>query len=307
MGRTELLKERPELRAIWDQVDAQFMVQTTRSFWEKARYSDALSKQVLPDPRELDTEEGDLDDPVGEKSRVPVPWVVHKYPGRALLLLTKRCHVYCRYCFRRTHSPSERLDPSPEELARAVGYIQGSGVSEVILSGGDPLAVRDARLFDVLDQLAGIPNRRLHTRAPITAPHRISERLVAGLAARAPIWVVVHTNHPDELDSEVDAALALLIDAGIPVLNQSVLLRGINDDADTLKRLFESLVERRVAPYYLHHPDAVTGNAHFRVSLEEGLRIYRELRASLSGLALPRYVIDLPSGEGKVDVELLER
>ena len=305
VGRKELLGERPELAHVWDAVDSQFTVQTTRSFWDKARSSEALSKQVLPDPRELVAWEGDLDDPVGEKSNTPVPWVVQKYDRRALLMLTKRCHVYCRYCFRRTHDPSDRLDPLPGELAAAIQYIQGAGVSEVILSGGDPLAVRDARLFEVLDQLDAVPSRRLHTRAPIVAPHRITESLVAGLSMRAPVWVVVHANHPDELGSDTDAALSKLVDAGIPVLNQSVLLRGVNDDADTLKRLFEALVARRVLPYYLHHPDAVTGNGHFRVSREEGLRIYGMLRASLSGIALPRYVFDHPSGQGKVDVELL--
>jgi lysine 2,3-aminomutase len=303
MGRAALLEERPELAEAWDEVDRLFRVQTTRSFWEKARNSVALSKQILPDARELDEHDADLDDPVGEKTKVPVPWVVHKYERRALLLLTKRCHIYCRYCFRRTHDPSERLDPSPEELAAAIAYIQGSGVSEVILSGGDPLAVRDSLLFRILDELAVIPTRRVHTRAPIVAPNRITDELVEGLAARAPVWVIVHANHPDELGPDTDAALARLVDAGIPVLNQSVLLRGVNDDADTLRRLCEALVERRVRPYYLHHPDAVTGNAHFRVSQSEGLALYRTLRSSLSGLALPRYVLDRPDGGGKVDVE----
>lgn len=297
VGRSEVLEEHPELAEHWDAVDGLFPVRITRSFWERG--GDEIRRQVLPDAREL---EAGPDDPVGELGRSPVPWVVHKYPRRALLLLTKRCHLYCRYCFRRTHAPEEAQDPSPEAWEAAMAYVLSRNLSEVILSGGDPLAVRDARLFDTLDRLASIPVRRIHTRAPITAPHRVTDALVEGLRARAPLWVVVHANHPRELSPEVDQALARLVDAGVPVLNQSVLLRGVNDDAGVLAALCEKLVERRVFPYYLHHTDAVQGNRHFRVTFEQGRDIYAELKRLVSGVALPRYVIDPPSGEGKQDV-----
>jgi lysine 2,3-aminomutase len=232
-----------------------------------------------------------------------MPWVVRKHDDRVLVLLTKRCHVYCRYCFRRNHRPGEGEDPTAEEWEAALAYAVASGAHEAILSGGDPLAVRDEKLFEAIDRLrTAIPVIRIHTRAPIAYPARVTPALVEGLAARKPVWVVVHANHLRELDANVDAALARLVDAGIPVLNQSVLLAGVNDDAGTLADLCEGLVERRVFPYYLHHTDAATGNAHLRVNVERGLEIYEELRRRVSGLALPAYVVDPPDGSGKVPV-----
>ncbi|MFK7927436.1 MAG: KamA family radical SAM protein [Myxococcota bacterium] len=285
--------------------DPLFAVRVTRSFWSRIRKEDPqdpLALQVLPDVRE-GADEG-LVDPVGDAACSPVPWVVHKYPDRALLLLTKRCHLYCRYCFRRTFSPTSAEDPSPQELAAAIAYIQGSGVREVILSGGDPLTVKDADLIDVIDRLRPtVPRIRIHTRAPITRPDRVTPELVAALRARRPVWVVVHCNHPAELSAEVDQALDRLLSAGVPVLNQSVLLRGINDDPHVLAELGDALVRRGVKPYYLHHTDVVRGAQHFTVSIEEGLQIYQQLRRLADGLSLPRYVIDPPDGSGKMDVE----
>ncbi len=304
VGRPEVLRARPDLEGIWRQADALFPVRVTRSFWERmdpTDPSDPLALQVLPDARELTAHPGDLDDPVGDAACSPVPWVVHKYPNRVLWLITKRCHLYCRYCFRRDHDPSGREDPTPEEWDAAVAYIAGAGVQELILSGGDPLAVRDGRLFAALDAVPGVPVRRIHTRAPITRPDRVTAELVSGLRQRAPVVVVVHCNHPRELSPSVDAALGRLVDAGIPVLNQSVLLKGVNDDVSTLVRLCDALVERRVIPYYLHHTDAARGNAHLRVSLEEGRRLIPELNQRVSGLARPRYVRDPPDGTGKID------
>lgn len=306
MGRPEVLERRPDLAEAWGPADRAFPVRLTRSWWERmdpADPDDPLGRQALPDPRELDTDPTDVPDPVGDAKCSPLPWVVHKYPDRVLLLLTKRCHLYCRYCFRRDHRPSEREDPTPEEWSAAVAYARDSGAREAILSGGDPLAVRDETLFAAIDALRpAIPVIRIHTRAPITRPDRVDEALVAGLRARAPVWVVVHCNHARELSGEVDAALGRLVDAGIPVLNQSVLLRGVNDSVDALAALCEALVERRVFPYYLHHPDHVPGNAHFRLSREAGLALWTGLRERVSGVALPRYVLDPPDGTGKVDV-----
>lgn len=306
MGRKEALQARPDLADCWEDADAAFSVRVTRSFWSRMDHDDPddpLARQVLPDPRELDDPEG-LDDPVGDAARSPVPWVVHKYGDRALLLLTKRCHLYCRYCFRRTFEPDPAQDPDEDALDVAVGYLRAAGLEEVILSGGDPLAVRDARLFDVMDRLRpAVPRIRLHSRAPITRPDRVTDELVEGLRARRPVWVVVHCNHPRELSPEVDAALARLVDAGIPVLNQAVLLAGVNDDVDVLAELGRALVRRSVKPYYLHHTDRVRGAGHFAVSLERGLALYRRLRERVDGVSLPRYVIDPPDGSGKMDVE----
>ncbi len=304
IGRPELLRRHPALASVdWSAIDARFPIRVPRD-WASAGQT-ALLVQALPDARELLADAGDVPDPVGEQARSPLPWVVRKHEDRVLLLLTKRCHLYCRYCFRADHNPGTGEDPNPEEWAAMLAYARTSGAREVILSGGDPLAIRDDRLYDAIDQARPADGHtviRVHTRAPITSPARVTEALVAGLATRAPVWILVHCNHPDELTPAVRTALARLVDAGLPVLNQSVLLRGVNDDAAVLAALSEALVALRVFPYYLHHPDAVPGNAHFRVSIAEGQAIYADLSRRVSGLGLPRYVIDPPDGSGKRDV-----
>jgi lysine 2,3-aminomutase len=309
VGRPEILQQRPDLADVWAAAAGLFPVRVTDSWWarvsDKADPADPLARQVLPDPQELAPDPGDRDDPVGDQLRSPVPWVVHKHADRVLLLLTKRCHVYCRYCFRRTHDPGDAEDPTPEAWERALAWAASCGATEAILSGGDPLAVTDARLFEAMDRLlgAGFSRLRIHTRAPISYPRRVTARLVAGLRRRQPTWVVVHCNHPRELAPDVDEALARLVDAGVPVLNQTVLLRGINDDVDVLAELSEALLRRRVKPYYLHQTDPVTGNAAFRVAPERGLELVAQLERRVSGMAVPRYVIDPEDGSGKVRVE----
>ncbi|MEQ1566569.1 MAG: KamA family radical SAM protein [Myxococcota bacterium] len=305
--RDEIVAARPELDGVWDRADAAFPIRVTRSFWDRidpTDPADPLALQVLPDPRELDPDPEDHLDPVGDGLRSPVPWVVHKYPDRLLLLLTKRCHLYCRYCFRRDHVPGEAADPSPEEWERALAYVRAARPREVILSGGDPLAVPIPSLLATIDAVREVARVvRIHTRAPITFPESVRPELVAGLRARAPVWVVVHCNHPRELSPEVDRALAALIDGGIPVLNQAVLLRGVNDDPEVLERLVAALVERRVHPYYLHVTDRARGNAHLRVDVPRARELYRALRSRIGGPAVPRLVIDPPDGSGKVDAE----
>jgi len=294
------------LASTWARADAAFPVRVTRSFWERMRAddpNDPLALQALPHPSELLADPDDLVDPVGDAARSPLPWIVRKHPDRVLFLTTKRCHLHCRYCFRRDHHPSDALDPSAAEWEAALRYIEASGAQELILSGGDPLMLRDERLFEVIDRCrASIPVLRVHTRAPITAPWRVTSELVAGLAARGPVWVLVHVNHPRELSPEVDQALARFVNAGLPVLNQAVLLKGVNDDVEALVALSRALVRRRVFPYYLHHPDKAAGNAHLRVSVERGLELHRALGERVSGVALPRYVWDQPDGSGKVDL-----
>lgn len=305
MGRAEALARFPWLAGVsWEQVGRAFPVRLPRAYLGDAhRPEDPRLLTALPAEAELVADPGDVPDPVGEQALSPLPWVVRKHQDRVLLLLTKRCHVYCRFCFRRDHQPGEGEDPTPAEWQAMLAYAKGSGAQEAILSGGDPLAVPDARLFEAIDATRPeVPVVRIHTRAPITSPSRITARLVAGLRTRQPVWVLVHVNHPVELTPEVDAALARLVDAGVPVLNQTVLLRNVNDDADTLARLSNALLERRVFPYYLHHPDAVPGNAAFRLSLAEGRRIYAALRRRVSGIGLPTYVLDPPDGSGKVAI-----
>lgn len=304
VGRPEALRRFGWLKdRLWRQADSLFPVRVPRSWADRIEDPDGpLALQALPHPSELIPDSSDLDDPVGEKNLQPTPWVVQKHPDRALLLLTRRCHLYCRYCFRRSHDRGPE-DPTPEELDAAVDWVVSSGVEEVILSGGDPLAVTDRRLFGVLDRLRpSVPVIRIHSRAPITAPERVTAELVAGLRERAPLWVLVHANHPRELTAEVREGLRRFVDAGVPVLNQAVLLKGVNDDAEVLARLSQELVRLRVFPYYLHHTDHVTGNAHLRVRARRGLALHAELARRVSGVALPRYVVDPPDGSGKIDV-----
>ena len=307
-GRPELLRRFPSISAdTWRRADALFPIRVTRSWLARLQHADdPLARQALPDPAELLPDAGDSTDPVGEEGRSPLPWVVRKHPDRVLLLVTRRCHLYCRYCFRRNHTGAE--DPSPAELAAALDYVRASGARELILSGGDPLAVSDTRLLSIIDAVRpAVPVIRIHSRAPITAPERVTPALVAALRARAPVWVIVHCNHPRELSADVRDALARLVDAGVPVLNQAVLLRGVNDDAAVLAELCETLVALRVFPYYLHHTDPAAGNAAFRVEVERGLALYADLSARVSGVALPRYVIDPPDGSGKMPVDQWDR
>ncbi|MBT3222099.1 MAG: KamA family radical SAM protein [Proteobacteria bacterium] len=301
VGRQRVLQLRPDLEDCWERVDSLFPIRIARPFWARATHGDdPLARQVLPDPRELEIDDSDLADPVGEEKNSPVPWVIRKHRDRLLLMITRRCHQHCRFCFRRRPAGSHSMDPTREEWERALGYVEQSGVTEVILSGGDPLAVSDQRLFETLERLKQF-TLRLHTRAPIAVPERISPALVDGLR-RSPVWVVVHVNHPREVDEAVSVALTRLVDAGIPLLQQTVLLRGVNDSVEVLAELCQKMVRLRVFPYYLHHADCARGMAHFRLSIREGRLLYEALRGRISGVALPRYVIDLPDGTGKTDV-----
>ncbi len=303
VGRREALERVPGLdEATWEAADRRFPVRITRSWWERVRApDDPLARQVLPDADELRPDPGDVPDPVGDARLRPFPWVVRKHRDRVVLLVTKACHLHCRFCFRRDQHGGP--GPTAEELAAAAAWVRDSGVREVILSGGDPLVLPDAALDRLLASLRpAVPLVRVHTRAPITAPGRVTPALARLLRAHAPVWVVVHANHAAELSPEVDAALARLADAGVPLLAQTVLLRGVNADPDALVELFEALALRRVQPYTLHHTDPVPGNARFRVSIDEGLAIWEAVRRRVGGLVLPRYVIDPPDGSGKVPV-----
>ncbi len=267
--------------------------------------SEAVALQFLPSPDELDAATGERTDPIGDKANTPVPGIVHRYPDRVLLQPTTVCPVYCRYCFRReTVGGSDAGTLSRQDLEIALRYIRDhEAVWEVILSGGDPLILSPRRISAIADGLT--PARhvrilRIHSRVPVAAPERVTAALVDALRlARQTVWLVLHVNHPDELDTPALEACARIADAGIPLLSQSVLLRGVNDDARVLERLFRTLVENRVRPYYLHHCDAAPGTARFRTDIETGRALMRELRGSVSGLCQPAYVLDIPGGAGK--------
>jgi len=269
--------------------------------------NDPIGRQFVPDPRERHTEAGESADPIGDHAFSPVEGVVHRYPDRVLLKLVNACAVYCRFCFRREMVGPGRGALSPQAFAKALDYVRATEqIWEVILTGGDPLVLSARRLFDVIEALSAIAHvkvLRIHTRVPVAAPERVSAALVRAL--RAPIgkqkasFVVLHVNHPRELSKPARAACARLVDAGIPMLAQTVLLRGVNDEAPTLGALMRALVECRIKPYYLHHPDLAPGTSHLRTGIAQGQALMRALHGRYSGLCQPSYVLDIPGGYGK--------
>jgi len=264
---------------------------------------DPIAKQFLPDVRELDQQPEENADPIGDDAHSPVEGVVHRYPDRVLLKLVNACAVYCRFCFRREMVGPGRGGLSRTALEAALGYIAGTpDIWEVILTGGDPLVLSPRRLKAVMARLAAIDHVkviRVHSRLPVVAPERITPALVKALRTDKATFVVLHANHARELAGGARAACARLIDSGIPMLSQSVLLRGVNDDADTLGQLMRTLVECRIKPYYLHHADLAPGTAHFRTTIAEGQALLRTLHGRTSGLCQPSYVLDIPGGHGK--------
>ena len=265
--------------------------------------TDPLLRQVLPQGEELLPVAGFTADPVGDAAAGRGPGLLHKYRTRALLVTTGVCAIHCRYCFRR-HYPYDELPRSLDEWEPALAEIAAdTSLDEVILSGGDPLMQTDGRLSELAARLAAIEHvtrLRIHTRLPIVIPSRVNDTLLSWLRGirLAPI-VVIHANHAAELDAEVPAALARLADAGVVLLNQSVLLRGINDNADALTELCRRLVNLRVMPYYLHQLDRVAGAAHFEVAPERGRQLVEDLQRRLPGYAVPRYVQEVPGAECK--------
>ena len=272
------------------------------------RPDDAIGRQFLPDPAELLTAPHEHPDPIGDAAHTPVPGIVHRYPDRALLKPLLACPTYCRFCFRREQVGPEGGVLDEAALGRALGWVRDTpSVREVILTGGDPLMLSPRRLGAILATLDAIPHvelLRVHTRVPVATPERVGDALAAALAppGGTPVWLVLHANHPHELTHEAVAALDRLRAAGAALLGQSVLLRDVNDDADTLAALFRAMLRARVKPYYLHQLDPAPGTAHFHVPLDKGRRLMAALRGRISGHALPTYVLDIPGGFGKVPV-----
>jgi lysine 2,3-aminomutase len=268
---------------------------------------DPIARQFVPDPAELDVRPDESADPIGDDAHSPVEGLVHRYPDRVLLKLVHVCAVYCRFCFRREMiGPGKPNVLSAEALSAALGYIEAHpDIWEVILSGGDPLVLSPRRLTAVMKRLGAIAHVkivRVHTRVPAVDPARVTPALVRALKASGKTtYVVLHANHARELTAAARAACDRLIDAGMPMLAQSVLLKGVNDDAETLGALMRALVECRIKPYYLHHLDHAPGTAHFRTAVAHGQDLMRALRTRFSGLCQPSYVIDTP-GKGKMPV-----
>jgi lysine 2,3-aminomutase len=269
--------------------------------------SDPIALQFVPDPRELIRDPAERDDPIGDDAMSPVKGLVHRYPDRVLIKLVAVCAVYCRFCFRR-----ERVGPgsgalSAAEFAAALDYVRANaGIWEVILTGGDPLTLSPRRIAEVTEALAAIDHvkvLRWHTRLPVAAPERVTKAAARALMAEGKTTVVaVHANHPRELTESARSACRRLAAEGAMLVSQSVLLRGVNDDAETLVDLMRAFVEARVKPYYLHHGDLAPGTTHWRVPIAKGQELMRLLRARLSGLATPTYMLDIPGGHGKAPI-----
>ena len=292
-------------------VSARYAVSVTEAvarLIDPADPDDPIARQYIPDAAELLRLAEERDDPIGDHAHSPVAGIVHRYRDRVLLKAVHVCPVYCRFCFRR-----EMVGPEGEgmlagdALEAALAYIAGHPeIWEVIITGGDPLVLSPRRLDALMAALGRIEHVkviRFHSRVPVVDPDRIDASLVAALKASGKtVYVALHANHPRELTSAATRACALLIDAGIMMVSQSVLLAGVNDDADVLAELMRRFVELRIKPYYLHHPDLAPGTSHFRLSIEAGRAIVEALRSRVSGLCMPAYILDTPGGSGKVQL-----
>ena len=264
---------------------------------------DVMWKQVVPDLKEGDETSNCIDDPLQEEKDSPVPHLVHRYPDRVLFMVTNQCPIYCRFCTRK------RLVGKPgfvskEDLKKVVDYLTThTEIRDIILSGGDPLMIPDGHLETIIKALRSIPHLeiiRIGTRVPGSLPSRITENLCSMLKKYHPLYMNLHFNHPDEITQEVKEACEMLANTGIPLGSQTVLLKGVNDDPEIMKRLTQKLLSIRVKPYYLYQTDLVTGTEHFRTSVDKGLEIIQSIQGHTSGMAVPHFVVDAPGGGGKI-------
>lgn len=297
----------PAIAAVMDRYAVSLTDHVLSAMQTEDTAADPVARQYLPAADELVTTPEELDDPIGDDAHSPVKGIVHRYPDRVLLKAVHVCAVYCRFCFRR-----EKVGPggeglNAEELATAIDYIKNAPqVWEVILTGGDPFVLSARRLRDIMAELNAIPHVqviRFHTRVPVADPARITDDVIDALQSDKAVYVVLHANHAQELTEAVKSCVKKFVGAGIPLLSQSALLRGVNDNPQALEGLFRALTAIKVKPYYLHHPDLAPGTSHFRLTIEKGQELMRSLQGRLSGVAIPRYVLDIPGGHGKVPVE----
>ena len=299
----------PQHQAILEQVADRYLLAIPPHVQSLLQESNnpALLRQFVPSPQELQTTPAERNDPIGDQTHSPVPGLVHRYPDRVLLKPILVCPVYCRFCFRRASVGDAGASLTDTQLQTALDYIAAHPeVREIILTGGDPLMLPFSHITRLSQHLAAIPHVdiiRWHSRVPIADPARITPDLAAALAAPfqtgKAVWVSIHCNHPAELVPASRQAITHLRRAGLPLVSQTVLLKGVNDDAAILESLFRALVGQGIKPYYLHHPDLAPGTAHFRPSISQGQDLVRQLRGRLTGIAHPTYVLDIPGGAGK--------
>lgn len=270
-----------------------------------AEPGDPIRRQCIPDVRELDQLPWEEADPLHEKSHTISERIIHRYRDRILILTTDECAMYCRHCFRRYFASRSGGALSETQLQEGIRYLEAHPeVHEVILSGGDPLTLEDRRLLHILEEMDRRVSRtlvfRLATRVPVVLPSRVTPELAEALGVFSSLFIITQFNHVREITPESRRAVELLIRAGLPVLNQAVLLKGINDSVEALRELFQGLLDIKVKPYYLFQGDLAPGTSHFRLPLSKGMELYRRLRREISGLAMPVYAVDLPGGGGKI-------
>ena len=291
-------------RAGLDGLLSQFRMSITPYFMSLIDVDDRncpIARQCIPEADELELHEGCCADPLEEDRFTPVEGIVHKYPDRALLIYSKKCAVYCRHCTRRRFVGEDEHRMGSTQIDRAIRYIESTpAIRDVLITGGDPLLYSDSFVESIISRVRSIEHVeiiRIGTRVPVSVPMRVTDDLVAMLRKYHPIWINTHFNHPGEITPESIEACRKIVDAGIPLGSQTVLLRGVNDNVDTLRELFTKLVKARVRPYYLYQCDAVQGIGHFRTRIEEGVSLIRQLRGTISGFAMPTFVVDTPSGK----------
>jgi len=265
-----------------------------------------LTKQFIPQPQELMILDNELSDPIGDNAHNVQEGIIHRYPDRCLLMPVNVCPVYCRFCFRREKVGSNSKKLSSEALKKAINYIADHPeIWEVIITGGDPLILNPKQLANIILSLNKIQHLeviRIHTRIPIVDSKRITDEMLNALKVDKALYIALHANHPSELTPQAVEACAKIVDAGIPMLSQTVLLKGINNNIETLSQLMRAFVKNRIKPYYIHHPDLARGTSHFRVSIQEGQALIKALRGRYSGLCQPTYVLEIPGGYGKIPI-----
>lgn len=269
--------------------------------------SDPIRAQFIPRTEELNSASNEQNDPISDTSYSPMKGLVHRYPDRILIKPIHSCAVYCRFCFRREQVGRNKEALNAQDLENIYAYIKTHPeIWEVIFTGGDPLLLSPRKIAEMLKILGTIDHVkviRFHTRIPLVAPDLINDEMISALkSCQKTIWVSLHSNHVNEFTLDGEKAIARIIDAGIPMISQTVLLKGINDKVETLDALFRHLIQNRIKPYYLHHPDLANGTKHFRLPIQKGQSIYKELLKKLSGIARPHYCLDIPNGAGKIPI-----
>lgn len=291
------------------QVTEKFSLSITPQMYElinKNDPDDPIAKQFVPNALELNISKDENTDPIGDDAFTKVKGIIHRYPDRCLFTPVHVCPVYCRFCFRREKVGRSTGTLSPGEMEAAFDYIQSNPeIWEVIITGGDPLILKPEVMKNLIDRLGAIPHVeviRIHSRVPVVDSKRITTEMVNALRNEKPVYVVLHANHPNEFTPEAITACAKLVDGGIPMLSQSLLLKGVNDNLDTLSQLMRCFIRNRIKPYYLHQGDLAQGTQHFRTSVSEGQALMKQLRGRFSGICQPTYVLDIPGGYGKVPI-----